>query len=339
MISNINCDIGKHRMSLDNGRGGGKNEPHAIVSLPLYRMKRDMLWILHDRGAMTAFPFALMELGECEEHIGSPRGMEWVDASDLLQGGGGGEGGTTLVLRTEKLFLDAIHVSRTVYGDGQVYPYLYCGHYHRDAGRDDGEEYRLVESLRLYAEAARVASSYRYDARDCLPLMKHFTTVASLIMYDILLSPTRDRGGGIAITNDVSREWHGRDNAIAAATWLIGFFDSLLLWEEREQNAFVEVIDVRHKHSMARLFQHFAVDIRLAAIEKIQSQDEPGDNMLAVVEDRLIHFRNPRSKRLARDSLLAVALSKVKLIIRESELALPSTGEVRSCRQRKKARS
>lgn len=278
------------------------------------------------------FPFALMELGECEEHLSSSRGLEWVDASELLQCD---SGGTTLVLMNEKLFLDAILVSRTVYNDAQVYPYLYCGHYHRDAGRD-GEEYRLVESLRLYAEATRVASSYRYDTRDCLQLMKHFTTVTSLISHDILLSSTWDCREGI--TNDV-RRWQRRDNAIAASTWLIGFFDSLLLWEEREQNAFVEVIDLRHKHSMARLFQNFSVDIRLAAIEKIQSQDEPGDNSLAVTEDRLIYFRNPRSKRLAINSLLVAALSKEKVIIRESEMALPSTGEVRRCRQRKKARS
>jgi hypothetical protein len=60
MISNLNCDIDGRRSGAD-----GADKPQA-VSLPLYRMKRDMLWILHDV-CTTAFPFALMELGECEE--------------------------------------------------------------------------------------------------------------------------------------------------------------------------------------------------------------------------------------------------------------------------------
>ncbi|KAL3762103.1 hypothetical protein ACHAW5_008843 [Stephanodiscus triporus] len=318
MISNLNCDIGKNRPGSDDGRP-------LVVSRPLYRLKRDMLWILHE--CMTAFPFALMELGECEEHLSSQRGMEWVDASELLQCKG------TLILRNEKLFLDAISISKSRYGDAQVYPYLYCGHYHRDAGRD-GQEYRLVEALRLYSNATRVASSYRYDAKDCLQLMKHFTTVASLISKDILLSP-RNSGG---IVND-ARPWIKVDNAIAAATWLLGFFDSLMLWEEREQNTFVEILDVRHKHSLGKLIQHFSVDIRLAAIAKIQSQEELGNNSIAVTEDRLMHFRNPRSNRFAKDSLLVGALSKGKVVVRELEMALPSSSEGRSCRERKKARS
>ena len=253
-----------------------------------------------------------------------------MDASESLQCSRG-----TLVLRNEKLFLDAIHISRMAYGDAQVYPYLYCGHYHRNSGRD-GEEYRLVESLRLYAEAARVASSYRYDARDCMQLMKHFTTVSSLISNDVLLSPMRDRGG--TTKGDATRPWRRWDDAVAAATWLIGFFDSLMLWEEREQSAFVEVLDVRHKHSPGRLMQHFSVDVRLAAIAEIQSPEEPGEGPLVVTEDQLTYFRTPRSKRLAKDSLLVVALSKGKVVVRDLEMALPSTGEGRSCRHRKKAR-
>jgi hypothetical protein len=93
----------------------------------LYKIKRDMLWILYDAGHMTNFPFALMELGECEEHFGSVRGMKWVDVGDLISNqddDGKQLGGETLVLWNEKLFLDAINVSRTVYNDAQVYPYL-----------------------------------------------------------------------------------------------------------------------------------------------------------------------------------------------------------------------
>jgi len=348
MISNLNCDIdgggrgGPGGGAVGGGGGGGAGGKPHVVSRPLYRMKRDMLWILHDcecGTTTTTFPFALMELGECEEHLSSRRGLEWVDASESSQCSGGG----TLVLRNEKLFLDAIRISRTVYGDAQVYPYLYCGHYHRDAGRD-GQEYRLVESLRLYAEAARVASTYRYDSRDCLQLMKHFTTVSSLISNDILLSPMRDDrmggggGGGRTKEDDATRPWRRRDDAVAAATWLIGFFDYLMLWEERTQSAFVEVLDIRHKHSVGKLMRHFPVDVRLAAMAEIRSPEEPGEGPVVVTEDRLTYFRNPRSKRLAKDSLLDVALSKGKVVVRDLEMALPPTGEGRSCRHRKKAR-
>lgn len=68
-----------------------------------------------------------MELGECEEHFGSERGMKWVDVGDLIRNQDEYEkklGGETRVLWNEKLFLDAISVSRTSYNDAQVYPYL-----------------------------------------------------------------------------------------------------------------------------------------------------------------------------------------------------------------------
>ncbi|KAL7429328.1 hypothetical protein ACHAXH_001036 [Discostella pseudostelligera] len=321
LLSNLNCDIDKQKPS-----GATSDEKPHLVSRALYKLKRDMLWILHDD--MTTFPFALMELGECEEHLSSPRGMEWVDVSGMLN-----STEEILVLRNEKLFLDAIQVSRSMYDDAQVYPYIYCGHYHRDAGRD-GEEYRLVESLRLYAEATRVACTYRYDSKDCLQLMKHFTTVASLISKDILIA---SRQGGNEKTT--ARCWHD-ENAIAAATWLIGFFDSLLLWEEKEHKLFVEVHNIQHKHFMGKLFQQFPLDIRTAVFDKMHSHEcLGGDEALAVTEKQMLYFRNPRSRRLAKGSLLVAALSKEKIVVREMDMALLSNEEGRSTRQVKRKSS
>ena len=111
-----------------------------------------------------------------------------------------------------------------------------------------------------------------------------------------------------------------------------------MLWEERTQSAFVEVLDIRHKHSVGKLMRHFPVDVRLAAMAEIRSPEEPGEGPVVVTEDRLTYFRNPRSKRLAKDSLLDVALTKGNVVVRDLEMALPPTGEGRSCRCRKKAR-
>ena len=66
--------------------------------------------------------------------------------------------------------------------------------------------------------------------------------------------------------------------------------------------------------------------------------EELGEGPVVVTEDRLTYFRNPRSKRLAKDSLLDLALSKGNVVVRDLEMALPPTGEGRSCRCRKKAR-
>ena len=325
LVANLNCDIDKQKPATVSGKP-------QIVSHPLYHMKRDMLWVLEEANCMARFPFALMELGECEEHVTSQKGMEWVDVSELLNGN------DVQVLRNEKLFLDAIEIGKREYNDSQVYPYLYAGHYHKDAGRDDqSEEYRLVEALRLYAEAARVASSYRYDTKDCMQLMKHFTTVAQLMVKDIFCNPQNNNEGSGKF-DATSRKWQRRDNAISAATWMIGFFDSLLFWEEKEQNTFVEVLNIQHKHSAGKMFQLFPVDIRSEAIAKIHSSEGIGKGSSAILENQLIYFCNPRSKRLARDSLLVSSLLKEKVVVRELEMALPPNGEGRSRRQRKKAR-
>ena len=104
VVGNINCTIQKplplHKKSLASGQ--------------LYDMKRDLLWILYDQGHMDKFPFGLMELGDCEENRGSCRSAEWVEVDYVPEP----------ILLNEKLFLDAIHINKTIYNESQVYPYF-----------------------------------------------------------------------------------------------------------------------------------------------------------------------------------------------------------------------
>eukprot|EP00956_Cyclotella_meneghiniana_P013709 scaffold19997_cov84-Cyclotella_meneghiniana.AAC.3 len=256
ILGNVNCDVEKLKKT-----SSSNDEKPQVVSEELYKLKRDMLWILYDAGFIARFPFALMELGECEEHFGSERGLQWVDIGDLITTREGESSNADdkksrdemMALWNEKLFLDAIHVSQTNYGNAQVYPYLYAGHYHKDAGRKSSrDEYRLIEALRLYSEASKVASTYKYETKDSMQLMKHMTTVASLIQKDILLIPDSKE----------IRGWTCRENAVAAATWVLAYYDSLMFWEENEEETFVDILVRSHKLSLPKLFQHFPLDIR-----------------------------------------------------------------------------
>ena len=124
ILGNVNCDVEKLKKSAIN------DDKPQTVSGAMYKLKRDMLWILYEAGYMEKFPFAIMELGECEEHFGSDRGMSWVDVSELVQSKvdkddvGAKHGDETMALMNEKLFLDAMNISRIFYEDSQVYPYL-----------------------------------------------------------------------------------------------------------------------------------------------------------------------------------------------------------------------
>eukprot|EP00978_Attheya_sp_CCMP212_P035516 scaffold154963_cov37-Attheya_sp.AAC.1 len=324
-VGNINCTI-------------CEKMKHTTMSCsgPLLDLKRDMLWILHDAGHLSEFPFGLIELGDCEEHRPSPRGNEWVHAVPELLG-------EETVLMNEKLFHDAIFISRTKYNDSQTYPYFYAGHYHKDAGSsttgasvdDPKEEYRLVEALRLYASASRVASQYTYDSKDSLQLLKHMTAVASLIDKDILSSST-------ALGDETvcsSRQWYSNENALAAATWLLAFFDSLLVWEEKAGQAFVELLKPGNKNKHGwKLFQHFSPTIRSEMVARMTQEEteqqhkedtnnDDDDDMLCsaicITSQQLFYFTNPRSKRLTQqDGLLLKALGKTKISIHEMELTI-----------------
>lgn len=174
-----------------------------------------------------------------------------------------------------------------------------------------------------------MASKYKYETKDCLQLMKHMTTVASLILRDILLFPCCEDSG-----KDV-RIWKGRDNAIAAATWILGFYDSLLHWEEREENAFVEILGTAHKCSVAKLFQLIPMDVRVDAIAVIHSSECSRTMFRVITENEMIFFRQPRSRRLAKESLLTATLTKEKIVVREMDIALCTNG---GTRQRKRTR-
>ena len=175
-----------------------------------------------------------------------------------------------------------------------------------------------------------MASKYKYETKDCLQLMKHMTTVASLILRDILLFPRCCEDSG----KDV-RIWKGRDNAIAAATWILGFYDSLLHWEEREENAFVEILGMAHKCSVAKLFQLIPLDVRVDAIAMIHSSECSRTMFRVITENEMIFFRQPRSRRLAKESLLTATLTNEKIVVREMDMAL-CTNE--GTRQRKRTR-
>jgi hypothetical protein len=61
--------------------------------------------------------------------------------------------------------------------------------------------------------------------------------------------------------------------------------------------------------------------------------------MDVITVDNLLYFKHPRSKRLSKDSILIAALSKEKVVIRELEMAIPSSDEDRrSSRRSKNAR-
>ena len=357
IIGNINCTIG------NGNKNGGKSNSSTgtvtptMVSVPLYRLKRDLLWCLYDGQYINKFPFALIELGDCEDHCCSSRGETVVKSPQLSSQ----SSSTIHVLQLEQLFLEAISSCKTYYNDSQTYPYFYAGHYHKDAGLDLGasQEYRLVEAIRLYAQASRVASThYIYDSKDSLYLMKHMTIIASLIYLDILTTTTTTTTGEPPepSTKEVPpkqqkkkeerrpRTWAYRENAIAAGTWLLGFYDSLFFWEEKcGQQTFVEICTREHKYALSNLFQTYddqtirqeIVDhlFRGAATTSEDNTGGGGDNIMTPSSDiygitngdNLVYFTNPRSMRLKeRNGLLIQALTKKKVTIGDLELAMIS---------------
>ena len=348
VIGNINCSINEK----NNGSATFMTHPsQQLTSAPLMDLKRDLLWILKERGHLSKFPFALMELGECEEHRSTSRGLRWVDVTDLI-------GTVEQVTGVEKLYMDAMTISKTLYGDAQAYPYFCAAHYHKDGvweeiqidGCHDGEnsckfnpeeEYRLVESMRLYSEATRVASQYRYD----LQLMKHTTKAAMLIMQDILLSEQQEQEQAKGQKQQLPRQWHDENNAVAVGTWLVGFYDSLLFWEEAcGGKQFCEILTPKHKYSMGKMFPLLTLNVRLQLLEHLYKQKpsavnenvsnshtkaNTNKNTLGpvVTKGKLLYFSGPRSKRLQRDSTLAKAVGKEKISIGELELTVPMSSE------------
>lgn len=296
VVGNINCFI--------DAKGG--TTPHkTFASGQLYDLKRDLLWVLYDQGHLSRFPFALMELGDCEENRGSPRASDWVQAKGIPEP----------VLVNEKLYLDAIQINKEFYNEAQVYPYFLAGHYHKDAGNEGPDsEYRLVHSMQYYAEAARVASKYCYEGVDSLQLNKHITSTAKLIAEDILRPKYRSEAA-----KDTPRQWYRRQNAVVLGTWLLGFFDSLLKWEEiSNDKKFVEILTPAHKHGISKLFQTLELDVRKEVISAVL------DGVEGLGKDKELPkpFSVVRSKRLVPGSRLLTALQKPKISIGEMELTI-----------------
>ena len=374
-VANVNC----HIETL-----GGKN----VSSGPLYDIKGELLWALYDGGFLDGFPYALAELGECEENRGEGRGCDWVDAGPGPPGLGVGvreeRGEEKRILMNERLYLDAIRVSRERYGDQQVYPYCYAGHYHKDAGNlqlssSDGgseeweREYRLVEAVRLYSQAAGVMSRYPFEPGDSMQLVKTSTRLALLLYDDVLSAPEGDddedrvSGGAGCRRNGRKRSprhWRRREDAVAAATWLLAFFDHLLLWEERSGEVigggadaavvpstagrrFVEILSPGHRHSFGKLFELFEWDVRkeMASIvydtgkrlEIVRSS--PSDPWIdAITHKELRYYQSTKSQRLlSKDRPLMLALLRSKISVGDLELAIP--GPENGNRRRRSKRS
>jgi hypothetical protein len=219
------------------------------------------------------------------------------------------------VLVNEKLYLDAVQINKALYNEAQVYPYFLAGHYHKDAGNEGPDsEYRLVHSMRYYAEAARVASKYCYEGVDSLQLNKHMTSTAMLIAEDILRPKYRCEA-----MKEIPRHWCRRENVVVLGTWLLGFFDSLLTWEERSNDKkFVEILAPTHKHGIGKLFQMLKQDVRQEVVSKVlDGVEDSGEN--TNLPQCFVHIR---SKRLSPGSPLLTALRKTSVSVGEMELAM-----------------
>jgi len=348
----------------------------SLVSGQLYRLKRDLLWVLYDMGYMDKFPFGLLELADCEEHVESHRtaleNNQWVETNLIKRPTSQRPGRQKeeddnsssdslsepiMVLRIEELYLKAIDINRRLYQESQVYPYLYCGHYHKDAGKHLGsdEEYRFVESMRMYARAAYVASKYPYDAHGsgCLYLNKHMTSVAMLVLYDIMMTnnatstteceslSTSARTATEKKKSKIStepRSWAHEENLVAFGTWLLSFYDSLLVWEEHspDRRQFVEILSPSHKYSIGKLFSLLPLDVRLKVIEIMfdggsneatmnnnkqkengndDDHDDYGSKYACLSNDELVYCKTIRSQRLlSPNSLLLAALTRPKKV-------------------------
>ncbi len=331
IIANINCNI---RSKQPGSSGSSKGS--SLESRQLYRLKRELLWILYDEGAMKKFPFGILELGDCEGTVGSKRGEEWVlSKTPLVEH-------SEPIMKNEELFLEAIEICRKDYNDAQVYPYYYAAHYHKDAGGTDiqpgdakatknsiiysDNEHRFVDALRMYSEAARVSSKYRFDTGDCLQLNKHITSVTALIYEDILTIKTKaSEYPSSKAQPRIPRSWIHDSNARGCCFWLLRFLDYLLYWEEWSSSAyskagvtsknprFVEILQPSHKAFVGKLMQTFQREVRNSALDEyFQGKKSSYGAPMA-----------PVSKRLgSANTLLAKSIGAAKIQIRDMDLVI-----------------
>lgn len=232
-LANINCLI-------------ESKSNYEKYSRPLLIMKRELLWILKDGGKLDCFPFAMCELGWAEEHATSSRGEVRLNIP--------WESSNIEVTAIEALYHEAVASSKTNFHDKQVYPYCYLGFFHKDGGQE--EEYRLSLALQFFAQAARVASTYKYESGDTLQLTKVFTKVSEFVVNEILCFENK------------ARSWKDAKNAITVGKWLIVFFGYLFLWEEQSGgDSFLPICKSNHKTGIARSFVHLYTDVRKQAFQ------------------------------------------------------------------------
>ena len=224
-LGNLNCLIDH------------KGITYEVNSVPLMKLKRELLWILKDAGHLDMFPFALCELGYTEEHLTSPRGDQRLEIPELS---------THPVTGIEALYHQAIQCSRNHYKDMQVYPYCYMGFFHKDGGKD--EEYRLAVALEYFGKAAEVASQYSYEWGDTLQLVKTMTKLSEYICLEIL--------------NEEKVAWKEEKNAVTCGKQLLNFFDHLLCWEERCNEQFLPILRPDHKTGITKAWQLLSHNVR-----------------------------------------------------------------------------
>jgi hypothetical protein len=232
-LANLNCLI------------DSKGNLMELNSEPLMLVKRELLWVLKDKGHLDMFPFALCELGWSEEHLTSARGDARVSIPDLAP---------VPVTTIESLYHEAVTCCKEHYDDKQVYPYCYLGFFHKDGGQE--EEYRLGLALKYFSEAARVASGYLYEWGDSLQLTKVMTKISEFTIHEILND------------NGAPRVWVQEVSAIECARWLFHFYDWLLLWEERSGEQFLSICKSNHKTGISKAFPLLPREVREKGFEK-----------------------------------------------------------------------
>lgn len=236
-LANINCLI---------DHSGLQSE---VNSKDLLILKRDLLWVLKDASHIDHFPFALCELGYAEEHVTSSRGEADVSIEWERQ--------QIEVTAMEALYHQAITCSQNEYNDKQVYPYCYMGFFHKDGGQTVGEEYRLSLAVQYFSQAARVTSGYAYDCGDSLQLVKTMTKIAEYIHSEVLFQ----------------RQWYDEKNAVDCAKQIFRFWDYLLFWEERTNEAFLPILQTsHHKFGILKMCSHLSVGVRSKAYAEVRDE-------------------------------------------------------------------
>lgn len=197
-----------------------------------------------------------------------------------------------------------------------------------------------MHAVKYYAQAARVASKYVYEGVDSLALNQHMTTLAKLILEDILNESSVDAGG--EETKSSPRKWKDIQNQVAVGTWLFAFFDSLLFWEEKSTSlgcgnsgrSFVEILSPGgHPLGMAKVMGTFDAATRQLVLETIERENTMLDSKEKNISSKeclsaSTLWQGPiRSARLKQGSLLRKALLlKPKIKLGEMELTIPTGG-------------